>query len=179
MNLNTYTEKSRDSVTSAVSEAISRHNPEVQGIHLLYVLMQQVDGLIPALLTKSGVDGATLLGRLGDEFSRLPEVSGNAGQPGLSRNVSEALIKAEKLAKEMKDEFVSVEHSVAIKVASDAQLVQIVDGVEGELVGVGESVACAIATCCPSWTCTNWPRTPDCASSTSCALEAGRAISAS
>ncbi len=111
MNLNKFTEKSREAVSEAHDLAVRRQHAELQGLHLFSALCAQADGLIPEILRKAGIAPADATARFETELGKLPQVSGpGAGQPGMSRPFSEALIAAGELAGKMKDDYVSVEH---------------------------------------------------------------------
>ena len=63
------------------------------------------------LMQKAGVDATSLRQKLTAAVERLPQVSGSgAGQMYLSRDLEQALNEAEKIAREMHDEYTSVEH---------------------------------------------------------------------
>lgn len=76
--------------------------------HLLYSLLDQDGGLIPSLFGKMGVDSNAVLAELDSYISTLPKVSG--GDMYLSAETDRIIRAAEKAAKSMKDEYVSVEH---------------------------------------------------------------------
>ena len=103
MNLNQFTQKSVEAVQAAQQMASARQNQQIEQEHLLLALLEQKEGLIPQLMQKAGVEPAAV--------ERLPQVSGSgAGQMYLSRDLEQALNEAEKIAREMHDEYTSVEH---------------------------------------------------------------------
>ena len=112
MNFNQYTQKSLEAVQSAQSIAQSRHNQQLEQIHLLVALLQQEGGLIPQLLRKMDVTVESLEAAANAELSKLPGVTGSreADRFYVATNMDEAFTAAENQAKVMKDEFVSVEH---------------------------------------------------------------------
>ena len=111
MNLNQFTQKSIEAVQNAQQMASSRHNQQIEQEHLLLSLLEQKEGLIAQLMQKTGIDPAALRQRLTAAVERLPQVSGSgAGQMYLSRDLEQALNEAERIAKEMRDEYTSVEH---------------------------------------------------------------------
>ena len=77
--------------------------------HLLYALVDQDGGLIPTLFQKMGVDCNAVLSELDTAISALPKVSGQP-QVYVSNETSRILGAAEKAAKSMGDEYLSVEH---------------------------------------------------------------------
>ena len=111
MNLNQFTQKSIEAVQAAQQMASERQNQQIEQEHLLLALLEQRDGLIGQLVQQSGADTAALRQKLTAAVERLPQVSGSgAGQMYLSRSLEQALNEAEKIAREMRDEYTSVEH---------------------------------------------------------------------
>ena len=111
MNLNQFTQKSVEAIQAAQQLAEERQNQQIRQEHLLLCLLEQKEGLIPQLMQKIGIDPAALRQKLTAAVERLPQVSGSgAGQMYLSRELEQALNEAEKIAGEMHDEYVSVEH---------------------------------------------------------------------
>ena len=111
MNLNQFTQKSIEAVQAAQQMASERQNQQIEQEHLLRALLEQREGLIGQLVQQSGADTAALRQKLTAAVERLPQVSGSgAGQMYLSRSLEQALNEAEKTAREMHDEYTSVEH---------------------------------------------------------------------
>ena len=111
MNLNQFTQKSIEAVQAAQQMASERQNQQIEQEHLLLALLEQREGLIGQLVQQSGADTAALRHKLTAAVERLPQVSGSgAGQMYLSRSLEQALNEAEKIAREMHDEYTSVEH---------------------------------------------------------------------
>ncbi len=111
MNLNQFTQKSVEAVQAAQQMASARQNQQIEQEHLLLALLEQKEGLIPQLMQKAGVEPAALRQKLTAAVERLPQVSGSgAGQMYLSRDLEQAMNEAEKIAREMHDEYTSVEH---------------------------------------------------------------------
>ncbi len=109
MNTQKFTQKSLEAVQQAQSLAIQHKNTQIDQQHLLYALLSQSDGLIPQMLVKMNVRVNGLLNDTEREINNLPYGSGS-GQIYLSGELNMALEEAERMAENMKDEFVSVEH---------------------------------------------------------------------
>ena len=109
MNAENYTRKSLEAVQTAQAMAQENHNNYLTPEHLLYALVDQDGGLIPSLLGKMGVDADGLLAELDSAIRQLPKV-GNVDSVYLSAEANRALNAAEKAAKSMGDEYISVEH---------------------------------------------------------------------
>jgi ATP-dependent Clp protease ATP-binding subunit ClpB len=109
MNAENYTRKSLEAIQTAQAMAQENHNNYLTPEHLLYALVDQDGGLIPSLLGKMGVDADALLAELDSAIRQLPKV-GNADSVYLSAEANRVLNAAEKAAKSMGDEYISVEH---------------------------------------------------------------------
>ncbi|MBI1390628.1 MAG: ATP-dependent chaperone ClpB [bacterium] len=113
MDFNRFTQKSREAVMSAQNLAIEKSHMEIDVEHLALALLRQEDGLIPRLLRKIGAPLESLDQHLSDELNRRPKVSGpgrDSGSVYASNRLNRTLTQAEKEAKSLKDEFISVEH---------------------------------------------------------------------
>ncbi|MGN1373004.1 MAG: ATP-dependent chaperone ClpB [Candidatus Coproplasma sp.] len=108
MDAEKYTKNSLQALNSAESIADSHGNGQLMGIHLLCALLDS-DGLIYRMLTRMGIDANGLKAACDDEIDALPKVFGQSGVY-ISGEVNKVFTSAEKLAKSMKDDYVSVEH---------------------------------------------------------------------
>lgn len=104
------TVKTQEALRGAVSEAVERGQQEVDAAHLLYVLLSDVAGVCCGIIKKIGVDPDAIRRRSADELDGKPKVSGAGSQPYLSNTLNRVLQSAEKEAKKLKDEYISVEH---------------------------------------------------------------------
>ena len=109
MNAEKFTQKSLDAVRTAKSMAEENRNNYITPEHLLYALVDQDGGLIPSLLGKMKVDCNAVLSELDTAIATLPKV-GNVSEVYLSPECDRAINAAEKAAKSMGDEYISVEH---------------------------------------------------------------------
>ena len=115
MDVNKLTQKSQEALAEAQSIATRMGHIEVDGEHLLMALIDQPEGLVPRLLDQTGADTAALRADLERELNRRPKVSGPGAAPGqvsVTRRLANLLEAAEREAKRLKDEYVSVEHLV-------------------------------------------------------------------
>ncbi len=113
MNQKNFTQKSQEAIQSAQALSLEYGNPQIEQVHLLYTLLDQESGLIPQLVTSLGPDPESLKAAVKAEIQRMPKVTGSGREPGkvyVSRDVDRALSQADKVAEQMKDEFISVEH---------------------------------------------------------------------
>ena len=110
MNIEKYTQNAQQAVMDCQNIAISEGHQMLDGEHLHMALLMQKDGLIPKLLKYMNVDATAMIADVEEELEKLPKVSGNADNMYSSRRLSQLLMRAEKIAEEFKDEYVSVEH---------------------------------------------------------------------
>jgi ATP-dependent Clp protease ATP-binding subunit ClpB len=105
-----FTVKSQQAMQQAQARATELGNPEIQPVHLLLALVEDREGVIPAVLEKIGVPTERLESELHQIEEKLPRVAGASAQPGLSQSLNSALDQAFKEAANFKDEYVSTEH---------------------------------------------------------------------
>ncbi|MFP4522904.1 MAG: Clp protease N-terminal domain-containing protein, partial [Fibrobacterota bacterium] len=113
MDLNKFTEKSREAVMNAEKTASEYGHPEIDTEHLAYSLFSQERGLVPLLIEGTGADSTVIKSAVEKELSKKPRVSSGASQAGkiyITNTLNKVLEKATGKAKEMKDEYISVEH---------------------------------------------------------------------
>ncbi|MGA2274614.1 MAG: ATP-dependent chaperone ClpB [Bryobacteraceae bacterium] len=115
MDINRFTEKLQEAIRAAESMAGRYGHQQIDVEHLLAALLEQPGGLAASILQKADVNPETLGQRLEAELDRLPKVSGAAGAPGhvyVTPRLNKLLARAEEEARQLKDEYISVEHVV-------------------------------------------------------------------
>ena len=113
MNIEQMTQKTREALQAAQRIAVEYSNNAVEQEHLLAALAQQQDGLIPQMLQTLGVDANAFAQAALQKVEALPRVTGSGRDPEkiyISNDLDRALNAAEQQAKQMKDEYISVEH---------------------------------------------------------------------
>ena len=108
MNISKFTQKSIQAVNDLEKLAYEYGNQEIEQEHLLMSLLRQEDSLILKLVAKMGIDQNLFLNGVEQALNKRVKVSG--GQPYIGQYLNKVLISAEDLAKQMGDEYVSVEH---------------------------------------------------------------------
>ena len=108
MNIQKFTQNSIQAVQSCEKIAYEYGNQEIAQEHLLYALATQEDGLILKLLEKMGIQGTLFTNRVEEALAKRTKVQG--GQVYVGQDLNNVLIHAEDEAKQMGDEYVSVEH---------------------------------------------------------------------
>ena len=109
MNLNKYTEKAQEAILAAQRSAEQSNHAQIEPEHLLLSLVEQADGIVPALLRKMGVEPKTLAEQLRAELAKQPAAYGGS-QPSLSPRLRKVTEAGEAEAERLKDDFVSTEH---------------------------------------------------------------------
>ena len=113
MDINRFTEKLQEAIRSAQSKAARYGHQQIDVEHLLAALLDQEGGLAPSILAKAGLQPEPLLRRIEAELDRLPKVSGPSGGPDqvyVTARLNKLLTNAEDGARQLKDEYISVEH---------------------------------------------------------------------
>lgn len=108
MNIQKFTQKSIEAVNSCEKLAYEYGNQEIEQEHLLVALLRQDDGLIPKLIEKMEINREHFTDHAVRDLEKRVKVSG--GQVYVGQYLNKALISAEDEAKQMGDEYVSVEH---------------------------------------------------------------------
>ncbi len=129
MNSQNYTQKSLEAVQTAQSLATEYGNQQIEQSHLLLALLSAENGLVPQLLGNMGLTVPSFAAAVKAQVERLPKVSGpgrEAGKIYVSQGVDRALNTAEETARQMKDEYVSVEHLLlALVKTADRELAEL------------------------------------------------------
>ncbi len=113
MNMNQFTQKTIEAIQRAQQIAVEYGHQSVDQEHVMLALTEDAAALIPQLLTKCGVSAEALRAALTDAVSRIARVSGpgrEADKVYISPDLEKGLVEAEARAKQMKDEYLSVEH---------------------------------------------------------------------
>ncbi len=110
MNLDQYTQKAQEAILSAQRLAQELNHQAIEPAHLLLALLQQEEGVVPAVVTRVAGSVLALREEVRTDLEKRPKVYGAGGQVGLSHPAVDVLIAAERYAKGMQDEYVSTEH---------------------------------------------------------------------
>ena len=114
MNADKYTTKVREALGAAQNVAQHHGQQQFDAEHVLFALLKDSQGLIPNLFSKIGASLPTLTAQMEESINRKPRITGSieADKFYISNDLANILMRAEDAAKEMKDEYVSVEHLV-------------------------------------------------------------------
>ena len=113
MDLQKFTQKSIEALKDAQALSAENGNQQIRQEHILSALVGKPDGLIAEMLKKMNVSSQALEKRLEDEINKLPKISGSGYDTNniyISSETDAAFKEAEKIAQNMHDEYISVEH---------------------------------------------------------------------
>ncbi len=110
MENNRFTQRSMEALQSAQQLALSYGNAQVEPVHLLCALLTGENSLISQLISKLGVNVNQMKNACESAVSRMPRITGSNQQPYVSAAFAAVLTQAEAEMKQMRDEYVSVEH---------------------------------------------------------------------
>ena len=131
MNFDKFTIKAQEVVQEAANGAQRGGQQTIEPIHFLRAMIEKAQDVVGFLLQKQGVNVQHIAQVTESEISHLPRVSGGNGQSYLSNDANQVVMRAEALAQEMGDEYVSVEtfflalldvNSTASRILKDAGL---------------------------------------------------------
>ncbi|MDP8299395.1 MAG: ATP-dependent chaperone ClpB [Candidatus Tantalella remota] len=104
------TVKTQEAIRGALREAVDRGQQEVGAEHLLYSLLSDGSGTCGIILKKIGASPAGMMAELDEELSKRAQVSGASAQAYLSAEMNKLMQEADKEARSLKDDYISVEH---------------------------------------------------------------------
>ncbi len=123
MDSNRLTQKSQEALQQANAQAVRRGHMEIDDLHLLLALVEQPEGLVPRLLDRLKRPADVVIAETERQLNKRPSVKGpgsEAGKVYVTQQLNSLLVDADKEAKRLKDEYVSVEHLVLAMLASNA-----------------------------------------------------------
>ncbi|MBA1343581.1 MAG: ATP-dependent Clp protease ATP-binding subunit ClpX [ANME-2 cluster archaeon] len=113
-----FTLKSQEALQTAHAVATEYDHQYIDCEHLLLALLRDEEGLAPRILAKMDISPELLRGQLEQHLSEQPQVTGIT-EIHITERFNSVLIAAEKAAKKLKDEYVSVEHLLIALIESD------------------------------------------------------------
>ena len=128
MTLDKFTIKAQEAVQQAVNTAQLNGQQAIEPVHILKGVLEKAKDVTNFVFQKLGVNAQQIDMLVGQEIQHLPRVQG-AGQPYLSNEANQVLVKATEISQKMGDEFVSVEplllallavNSTAARIMKDA-----------------------------------------------------------
>ena len=128
MDLNKYTQKAQEAIMAAQSLATEHHHGQIEPEHLLLALLRQSEGVVPQVVEKLGGNSSVLANAVGRELRSKPQVHGASSRIAVSRALDQIAQEAEKLARDMRDEFVSTEHLLLALASAQSPLYNFLAG---------------------------------------------------
>ncbi|MDX1909475.1 MAG: ATP-dependent chaperone ClpB [Bacteroidia bacterium] len=118
MNFNNFTLKAQEAVQQAATTVREHNQQMIEGTHLLKAMLETEESIVPFMLKKIGVNLPFLSQKLDEKLQSYPRVTGATGNPYLSQDTHAVMERANKLAGNLQDEFVSLEHLLLALVSS-------------------------------------------------------------
>ncbi len=104
-----WTVKTNEAFAAAIDQARANHNPELTPDHVMAALTRQDDTITPAVLAKLGLAPAMARNKADEAVAKLPKAVGG-DEPRMSRELTNKVEMAVRYQKDLKDDFLSVEH---------------------------------------------------------------------
>ena len=122
MRFDKFTRKAQEAVLEAQSLAEQRGQATIDPEHLLYALLTQEDGVVPATVNKIGANVSALLGAVERAIDAKPRATGASTSTGYGRDTQTILNEAQEIARNMKDDFTSTEHVLMAMASSRSKV---------------------------------------------------------
>ena len=119
ISIDRFTEKSQQALFSAQHLAEQLNHSQVDPEHLLAVLLEQPEGIVPQMLERAGANPKVLLQQVQGELHRLPKVTGGGVQVASSSRLRQVLLRAHEEIQQFRDEYVSTEHLLLALLEAD------------------------------------------------------------
>ncbi|MEY2402296.1 MAG: ATP-dependent Clp protease ATP-binding subunit ClpB, partial [Ilumatobacteraceae bacterium] len=104
-----WTLKTNEAFAAAIDQAKALSNPELTPDHVMAAMMRQDDTIVPAVLAKLGLAPLMVRNKADEAVQKLPKAYGG-GEPHVNRELNNVIQNAEQYQKDLKDDFLSVEH---------------------------------------------------------------------
>ena len=105
-----FTQKSIEAISEANNFAIRYKHSDIKVEHLLLALVGQMDGLIPNVLKKMGIDTTDMIKKIEGKLESFPKIEGGNSEPRPNGEMNRVLVGAGDFAKKMGDSYISTEH---------------------------------------------------------------------
>ena len=105
-----FTQKSIEAISEANNFAIKYRHSDIKVEHLLLALVGQMDGLIPSVLKKMGIDTTDMIRKIESKLESFPKIEGGNSEPRANGELNRVLVGARDIAKKMGDSYISTEH---------------------------------------------------------------------
>ena len=127
LNSDKFTVKVQEALMSARTLVLTNNNQQIEPVHILSALLEQIDGIATPIFQKLGVNIPQLLADLTDQMNRIPKVTGTGAiEVVLSKNTSQLFDNAWKEAELLKDQFLSTEHLIIAITKDDSSNINLI-----------------------------------------------------
>src|SRR3954454_2077317 len=140
MRLDRFTQKSRAAIEAALSLAARRKHAQVTPLHLLAVLLEQDDSLVPRILKRIGAAPEAVRGDVNAALEKLPKLS-TVAEPTTDPDLLAVMRAAEHEMREMQDEYISTEHLLLSLAGHNSAAGQALKGNGATKAAVAEAIA--------------------------------------
>jgi ATP-dependent Clp protease ATP-binding subunit ClpB len=120
MTLDKLTLKAQDAIGVAQQLAVEHSHQQIEPEHIILVMLKDSDGIVSAILKKTGLNLQAVQNSLEHEMNTFPRVQGGLGQVYLSQRSQSILNQSLKIASGMKDEYISTEHILLAVIQHDS-----------------------------------------------------------
>ena len=122
MNFNKLTIKASEAIQEANNICINQKNPQITTPHLLYAMLEQADGYLPAILKNLKANEEQIKAETIMLIDKLPKTTGNI-ESSISKELEEILTTSEQQMQKMWDSYITTEHFflALLKVSSDTK----------------------------------------------------------
>ncbi len=111
VNFDKFTIKASEAVQQAHDEALSENHNKIDTDHLYKAMAEQKDGYLPLIMQKIWVENQNILNQVKQKLSQIPKIEWEY-QIGMSQELNKTFINAEKIMKEMNDQYITTEHLI-------------------------------------------------------------------
>ena len=136
MRIDKFTTSFQTVLADAQSLAVGQDHQFIEPMHVMKVLLEQIQGIVPSLLEQSKVDVSQVLDKINKIIDKYPQVQGTSGQVHISRELSKILILMDEFAQKNNDQYISSEWfiSAALEAKGQLQAILIEVGVDGKII---------------------------------------------
>lgn len=122
MNINKFTIKAQECIQSAQQQAFENQNPSIENAHILQGIFDNDEEITSYLFSKTGANLQRVKSANEAIIKGLPKITSGDSAQSLSNQSNNTMMMAEKLMKEMGDEYVSVEHLILALISNNDQV---------------------------------------------------------
>jgi ATP-dependent Clp protease ATP-binding subunit ClpB len=139
MRLDKWTVKAQEAMAAAQGDAMEAGHAAVTPLHMLGALLRQPAGLAGPLLEKVGIPSERITSVVDSELKRLPAQSSQAGM-AVDPALNNVILRAAKEAKDIKDEYISIEHLLLALAEAPSKAKEVLDALGASRDAIGKAM---------------------------------------